>query len=355
MQKFNKHKISIIPPIIAGLLALVVAFSPTLPSNVSAQTQTAVVRAVLFYSPTCEHCEKVIQQDLPPLVQKYGGQLEIKTVDVTQDKGLAVFRTALKKFGLQRSLVPMLVVGNVALIGSDDIPAKFPGLIETYLAEGGTDWPDIPGLAELIDAPQPTPAPLPESILKKALANVARDPAGNALALFVLAGMLAALVGAGAWFILMPGAPLKGAANWAIPILCIIGMGVAGYLAYIETTATAAVCGPVGNCNAVQKSEYTKLFGLLPIGSVGLIGYILILAEWALASRGSPRLAHWATLILLGLTVAGTLYSIYLTFLEPFVIGATCIWCLTSAVVMTLLMLCAVKPGKLAFMQIMGN
>jgi uncharacterized membrane protein len=39
------------------------------------------------------------------------------------------------------------------------------------------------------------------------------------------------------------------------------------------------------------------------------------------------------------LAFVGTLFSIYLTLLEPFVIGATCAWCLTSAALMTALML----------------
>jgi uncharacterized membrane protein len=39
------------------------------------------------------------------------------------------------------------------------------------------------------------------------------------------------------------------------------------------------------------------------------------------------------------------MFSIYLTFLEPFVIGATCIWCLTSAVIITLIMLLSALPG----------
>jgi uncharacterized membrane protein len=48
------------------------------------------------------------------------------------------------------------------------------------------------------------------------------------------------------------------------------------------------------------------------------------------------------------MTVVGTLFSIYLTFLEPFVIGATCAWCLTSAVLMTVLMLLSIAPAKFA-------
>jgi hypothetical protein len=39
---------------------------------------------------------------------------------------------------------------------------------------------------------------------------------------------------------------------------------------------------------------------------------------------------------LLGMTTFGTLFSIYLTFLEPLVIGATCAWCLSSANINTL-------------------
>jgi uncharacterized membrane protein len=50
-----------------------------------------------------------------------------------------------------------------------------------------------------------------------------------------------------------------------------------------------------------------------------------------------------------GMAAFGTLFSIYLTFLEPFVIGATCAWCLTSAILITILMLLAIRPAKTAF------
>jgi uncharacterized membrane protein len=48
---------------------------------------------------------------------------------------------------------------------------------------------------------------------------------------------------------------------------------------------------------------------------------------------------------LLAGTVSGVAFSIYLTFLEPFVIGATCAWCLTSAILITVLMWLAAGPG----------
>ena len=56
-------------------------------------------------------------------------------------------------------------------------------------------------------------------------------------------------------------------------------------------------------------------------------------------------------LALVLMTFGGTLFSIYLTFLEPFVIGATCAWCLTSAILMTTLLLLTVTPQRLAFIR----
>jgi len=51
------------------------------------------------------------------------------------------------------------------------------------------------------------------------------------------------------------------------------------------------------------------------------------------------------------MTLGGTLFSVYLTFLEPFVIRATCAWCLTSAILMTALLLFTVTPGRLALIK----
>ncbi len=176
----------------------------------------------------------------------------------------------------------------------------------------------------------------------------ALDPAGNTLSVIVLVGMLGAVVWAVILYHKADGLSLKGKWAWIIPALCAVGFGVAGYLAYVETQQVEAVCGPVGDCNTVQESEYARLFGILPIGVLGLIGYVFILAAWGLARYGKDRLADQAALSLFAMTAFGTLFSIYLTFLEPFVIGATCAWCLTSAVLMTVLMLLSVRPALLA-------
>ena len=123
-----------------------------------------------------------------------------------------------------------------------------------------------------------------------------------------------------------------------------MGIGISAYLAYVEITLAEAICGPVGNCNAVQGSPYARLFGLLPVGLVGAGGYAAILAAWLVRRWTRGRAAQWAGWVFLALTLGGLGFSIYLTFLEPFVIGATCLWCLGSAVVMTALFLLNLGP-----------
>jgi thiol-disulfide isomerase/thioredoxin len=121
-----------------------------LATNANAQTNTPVVHAVLFYSPTCGHCEYVITNTLLPMVQKYGEQLRIIALDVAQPQGQTIFLAAAQKYNLERAGVPFLVFDDMYLIGSLDIPEKFPELVETYLAQGGVEWPDIPGLDEVL-------------------------------------------------------------------------------------------------------------------------------------------------------------------------------------------------------------
>ncbi len=348
-------------------------------ARVRAQTPAPVVHAVLFYSPTCLHCEYVIDHTMLPLIDKYGEQLKVIAVDVTQPQGQTLFIAALAKFGLQAGGVPFLVIDNIYLMGDQDIPEKFPGLVESDLAKGGVDWPEIPGLSEAygLGSKPPTASadsssalhstPIADAVSSSDSASAELggvptnaqastwqdrfllDPTGNTLSVIVLIGMLGSLMGTFIVFRKTKGVSIKDYWTWAIPVLCLIGFGVAAYLTYVETTQVSAVCGPVGDCNTVQQSQYARLFGVLPIGFLGLIGYAGITVMWLIAQRSDDRRSDVSTIMAFGLTVFGTLFSIYLTFLEPFVIGATCAWCLTSAVIMTILAVLMARPAKLAF------
>lgn len=314
----------------------------------AAPTPTAelpVVQAVLFWMEGCPHCHEVIEKVLPPLQDRYGEQLVIHMIELNSAESYDRLVRVAAALGVpkEQAGVPFLIVGERALIGSEQIPRELPGLIEAGLAAGGVEYLELPGLAEE-DGAEAAAAPAGEP-------PASGDPTGPisgsegmvsngfGLAVVVLALMIAALVFAGlaffrgkAWF------PALRRVDWATPVLAALGLLVAGYLAYVETQLVAAVCGPIGDCNAVQGSEYARLFGWLPIGVLGLIGYILILAAWAWKRVGGRREAQQASLAIFGMAAFGTLFSIYLTYLEPFVIRAVCIWCLTSAVIITLLL-----------------
>jgi uncharacterized membrane protein len=365
------------------------------------------VRAVLFYSPACPHCQQLITQDLPPLFEKYGNRLQIIGVDTYTQGGQALFKAAVQSFQVPEDswVVPILFIGDRVLIGGRDIPEQLPGLIDEYLAQGGVDWPNIPGLREALAASQtetaptteptapsttptlaepdeetdvvtpeiertptgtsvqavaltPNPGPadpgliLPDPHALSLTNRLALDPLGNGLSIVVLTGMVLSFGGAAALLLNSQISSYPEKHSWAIPVLCLIGFVIAGYLTYVETQQVTAVCGPVGDCNTVQQSEYAILFGVLPVGVLGLLGYVAISIAWVLSRYAKGRIADLASAALLGMSLFGVIFSIYLTFLEPFVIGATCAWCLSSAVIITVLLWLAVRPGRLALARL---
>ncbi len=132
--------------------------------------------------------------------------------------------------------------------------------------------------------------------------------------------------------------------KWSVPILALGGIAVAGYLAF----GGQVMCGPSGSCPIVQNSSYAKLFGVIPMGMLGFAGYIAILAAWLLWQHGPMPMKKFGALSMWGFCLFGALFSTYLTFLEPFVIGATCMWCITSAVFMAILVLVSAPAAQQA-------
>jgi uncharacterized membrane protein len=137
--------------------------------------------------------------------------------------------------------------------------------------------------------------------------------------------------------------------NNAIPLVALIGLGVAAYLTYVETQSVQAFCGPVGDCNAVQASSYARVWGILPVGILGAVGYIAILAAWWIGRNNRGWISTNAPIALFGMALFGTIFSVYLTYLEIYVIKAVCIWCISSAIIITLLLLFSVEPALNAF------
>ncbi len=337
------------------------AVAPTTPAAAPpAQLGAPVVRAVLFWMDTCPHCHEVIENVLPPLQAQYGLQLQVVLVQVKTTEQFQQLYPVADCYGFPRDYfgVPFLVIGTHGLLGPDQIAAELPGLIDGYLAAGGVGLPDSACLRAALSAANIDICLPEEEDCGEAAPGAVTRPSGFFLAIAVLVGMVGSLIigsvlAAWEWRAVPARKPARARRavrrpawqEWAVPVLAVVGLAVAGYLAYVELRAVPAVCGPVGDCNAVQNSDYALLLGFLPVGLLGVLGYVAILIAWAWGRFRADRLARWAPVALLGGTLFGTLFSIYLTYLEPFVIRAVCAWCLTSAVIMAALLLLSVRPA----------
>jgi uncharacterized membrane protein/thiol-disulfide isomerase/thioredoxin len=426
----------------ALLIALTLIAAFVLPARAFAQNEGPTVTVVFFWSPTCPHCHDVIENVLPVLDEQFGDQLEVVFANVQSPAVQSTYTatcTAVHIPADRCGSVPLMIIGDAWLMGSDEIQFQAAGLIEAGLSAGGIALPQIPGMEAVYNLWIAETGGVPDATLEE-LASLtmserfALEPFANSLAVVVLiglvasagivlfnglryrpapplegsrktkkkatrrqtfifspklraaAGFLAAALTAflGLTIVLGPGAEalpavlgfltaavmgliailLAGDAfgrpggdfpRWLMPAASLVGLLVAGYMTYVEATANPAVCGAVGNCNAVQESQYATLFGFLHVGLLGVIGYLAILGAWIVADSQEGRNADLASAALLIFTVAGVAFSAYLTFLEPFVIGASCAWCLTSALLMMLVLWFSAEEGWAAIGRLRRN
>jgi uncharacterized membrane protein len=123
---------------------------------------------------------------------------------------------------------------------------------------------------------------------------------------------------------------------WFFLIVTLIGLVDSTYLLWIKIANDKAYClQGVGDCWTVNTSKYSSVFGI-PVSIFGMIGYTLILLVFLFQDR-HEFLQKNAETILFGITLAGMLYSAYLTYIELFVIYAICPFCVISAVAMVIL------------------
>jgi uncharacterized membrane protein len=117
--------------------------------------------------------------------------------------------------------------------------------------------------------------------------------------------------------------------DWLVAALAAVGLGVAGYLAVTKLAGGGALfCKGVGGCEVVQQTRYATLLGL-PTAAWGAAVYATI-GGLSAAGLGARR---WLAAFLLA--VGAVAFSGYLTYLELFVIGAVCWYCVVSAAAAT--------------------
>ena len=123
-------------------------------------------------------------------------------------------------------------------------------------------------------------------------------------------------------------------------LVALAGLFVALYLMMYKLGYIGTLVCSVGSCEVVQTSKWATLLGF-PVATWGVAYYFAVLAV-ALIGLG-PKLADSIGLsrLLAGMTATGVLFSLWLTYLELFVIEAICQWCVVSAVLATVLFVIA--------------
>ncbi|HEU5288714.1 MAG TPA: vitamin K epoxide reductase family protein [Candidatus Limnocylindria bacterium] len=126
-------------------------------------------------------------------------------------------------------------------------------------------------------------------------------------------------------------------------VFATIGTAVSAYLTWIHYSGAFAFCAGVGDCEVVQTSRYSML-GPIPVALIGLAGMVLIFGvSLGRLVSDDPRL----DLALFALALMATAYVAYLSYVEVFVLGAICPWCVAVAV-------CSVAIFALAARDVMS-
>jgi len=123
---------------------------------------------------------------------------------------------------------------------------------------------------------------------------------------------------------------------WASVIFSGLGICVSGYLVTKRFTGGGLACTRWAQCDVVNNSVYSQIYGV-PVSVIGLAGYLLLLALAFAALWTEGRTQRQILLLSFVLSLVGVGFSVYLTYLEIYVIEALCAWCVASAVIITLL------------------
>jgi uncharacterized membrane protein len=126
-----------------------------------------------------------------------------------------------------------------------------------------------------------------------------------------------------------------------VAALALAGIFLALYLLLYKLGMIGALTCSVGSCETVNTSKWAKFLGL-PVAGWGVAWYVATFALAIVSIQESFAASKVISLAMLVLTSTGLLFSIYLTWLELFVIHAICQWCVVSAILVLVMFVLSV-------------
>ncbi|CAN5129934.1 hypothetical protein BH09GEM1_BH09GEM1_13500 [soil metagenome] len=119
-------------------------------------------------------------------------------------------------------------------------------------------------------------------------------------------------------------------------LVALAGMFVALYLTLYKLGYIGTLVCAVGSCETVQTSKWATLLGF-PVGAWGVAYYVAVFALSLAGLSAALSESRAVSRLLVGMTGFGVIFSLWLTYLELFVIHAICQWCVISAILATAL------------------
>jgi len=116
-------------------------------------------------------------------------------------------------------------------------------------------------------------------------------------------------------------------------VFCIVGLADATYLTVLALTGETAACSGQAGCQEVLGSAYARVAGI-PVAIFGVAGYFTAFTFATFAAFDYARARKFFALIV-GVLFATTLWLLYV---QAFVLHAFCRYCLFSAAICFLLM-----------------
>ncbi|HKV34027.1 MAG TPA: vitamin K epoxide reductase family protein [Pyrinomonadaceae bacterium] len=126
-------------------------------------------------------------------------------------------------------------------------------------------------------------------------------------------------------------------------IVSLIGLADAIYLTVEHVTGQSVRCTIVAGCSEVLSSQYAVVAGV-PLAAVGAAAYFTVFSLAILAAFGY----RVAGMLFTGVVLLMFLVSLWLFYLQAFVIHAFCQFCLLSALVTTALTVIALFARRTA-------
>jgi uncharacterized membrane protein len=123
-----------------------------------------------------------------------------------------------------------------------------------------------------------------------------------------------------------------------VAALALAGIFISLYLTLYKIGVIGELSCSIGSCETVNTSKWSSFLGL-PVAAWGLLFYLDVFAVALVGTIRRFELEPAISFVLVGEAAVGVLFSAWLTYLELGVIHAICIWCVTSAVIVTIIFL----------------